>query len=274
MTARQLPQRISLVLSDVDGTLVTSDKLLTERAKKAVRALRAAGVRFSVASSRPPFGLRNIVGPLAVDAPFAGFNGGLVVAPDGAMIAAHYVPRDIAAAALSFFEDKRVQAWAFTSTQWLCRDPDGAYVGHEQGTISQAPTLVESFDPYLDGLGKIVGVSADFEGLAQCEKAAQERFGAGAMVARSQAYYLDITNLKANKAEALRGVAASCGVALSECVAIGDGGNDAVMLATAGYGIAMGNAVEPVKAVADFVTTSNEDEGFARAIEHILEGLR
>jgi hypothetical protein len=134
--------------------------------------------------------------------------------------------------------------------------------------------MVASFAPYLDSLGKIVGVSTDSEGLARCERAAQDRFGEDAMVALSQAYYLDVTHIKANKAEALRTIAASCGVPLSECVAIGDGGNDAVMLKTAGYAIAMGNAVDSVKKAADFVTTSNEDEGFSHAIEHILEVLR
>lgn len=273
MTGRRLPKRISLVLSDVDGTLVTRDKHLSARSIDAVRRLRAAGVRFSVASSRPPFGLRAILDLLAVSLPSAAFNGGLVVGSDGAAIAAHYVPRDIAAAAIAFFEDRGVQVWAFTATQWLCRDPEGDYVAHEQKTIAHAPTLVASFAPYLDALGKIVAVSADAQALAQCEQAAQARFGEHAMVARSQSYYLDVTNKSANKAEALRAIAASCGAALAECVAIGDGGNDAIMLESAGYGIAMGNAVEPVKAAADFVTTSNEDEGFARAIEHILEGL-
>lgn len=274
MIGRTLPKRVGLVLSDVDGTLVTRDKRLTDSAIAAVGALRGADIAFSVASSRPPFGLRAILDKLGVDKPIASFNGGVILSPDGSVLSSHYAPPEVAAAAIAFFEDQGVQVWAFTSTQWLCKDEEAAFVAHERMTVAQAPTLVSSFTPYLGELGKIVAVSANTDALAQCESDARERFGEVAMVARSQAYYLDVTNLKANKADALHSIAAAAAAPLSECVALGDGGNDVGMLRAAGYGIAMGNAVEATKAAADFVTASNEDEGFSLAIEHILESLR
>jgi len=274
MTDRAIPARVSLILSDVDGTLVTRDKLLTERTLEAVRRVRAAQVTFAVASSRPPFGLRSVRKSLDLSCAFACFNGGLVLAPDDEIIVANYVPADVAAEAIEFFESRGLQVWAFTASQWLCRDAQAPYVAHEQNTVSQAPTLVASFAPYLGALGKIVAVSADANVLEQCERAVQARLGARAMAARSQSYYLDVTHPAANKADALRAIAGACGAPLSECVAIGDGGNDAVMLETAAYGIAMGNAVEAVKSVADFVTGSNEEEGFAMAMEHLLEKVR
>ena len=270
---RGLPDRVSLILSDVDGTLVTGDKQLTPRAIAAARAIRGKTIRFTVASSRPPFGLRSIVDALDLDLPTASFNGGLISAPTGEVLAAHWIARDLAAAVIEFFEERSVDVWAFTAQEWLCRDPNGAYVAQERRTVSQEASVVSSFDPYLDRLGKIVAVSTDPDRLALCESAAQARFGDKAMVARSQSYYLDVTHPKANKANALKMIAASLGIPLSECVAIGDGGNDLGMVRAAGYGVAMSNGVDTLRAQADFVTASNNDDGFARAVDHILEGV-
>lgn len=72
-------RKISLVLADVDGTLVTEQKVLTERAQAAVKALQDAGVRFAITSGRPPLGMAMLFDKLALDTPIAGFNGGLLV---------------------------------------------------------------------------------------------------------------------------------------------------------------------------------------------------
>ena len=68
----------TLLLSDVDGTLVTKDKALTARSVEAVRALHEAGIHFAVTSGRPPRGMEMLVEPLALATPIAAFNGGLV----------------------------------------------------------------------------------------------------------------------------------------------------------------------------------------------------
>ena len=72
---------ISLLIADVDGTLVTEDKVLTERARAAVHRLHEAGVGFAITSGRPPRGMAMLIEPLALDTPIAGFNGGVYVEP-------------------------------------------------------------------------------------------------------------------------------------------------------------------------------------------------
>jgi len=89
-------QKISLVLADVDGTLVNEQKILTERAQKAVSALHAAGIRFAITSGRPPRGMAMLFEPLHLETPIAGFNGGLFVKPDLSIIEQKTVPADIA----------------------------------------------------------------------------------------------------------------------------------------------------------------------------------
>ena len=83
------PPDIQLLLSDVDGTLVTKDKVLTEAAKAAARDLAQAGIGFTITSSRPAKGMRMLIEPLGLKLPIAGFNGGLIVNPDLSVVESH-----------------------------------------------------------------------------------------------------------------------------------------------------------------------------------------
>jgi Cof subfamily protein (haloacid dehalogenase superfamily) len=261
---------ISLLLSDVDGTLVTDDKRLTERAVAAVHALRAAGVAFAVTSSRPPRGLAMMIGPLGLETPIAGFNGGVVVAPDFTVLETHFLPRAAAEQAIRFLEAQGVQIWAFTPEAWMVRDPHAAYVDHERHTVQFEPTVVDDFGPALDRIGKIVGVSAEFDRLAECETALAAELDGAASVVRSQKYYLDITHPDANKGAVVGMLSRRLGIPRERIAVIGDGHNDVPMFRQASFSVAMGQAAEEVKRAADAVTLSNHDDGFADAVERYI----
>jgi Cof subfamily protein (haloacid dehalogenase superfamily) len=260
---------IALLISDVDGTLVTTDKRLTAQSVAAVRALAKAEVAFAITSSRPPFGVRMLITSLALTTPVAAFNGGLIVEPDSLLaLEGHSIPADVARRAIAFFERKGVAIWFDTDEDWLVLDASGAYVEHEIRTIGTSPKQVTSFDApgIIDRGFKIIGVSRDFDLLARCERELQDELGATATVARSQLYYLDVTHPQANKGHAVRALAGRLGVDLTAVAVIGDGRNDIPMFEAAGLAIAMGNADAEVKARAQFVTTSNEEDGFAAAV--------
>jgi Cof subfamily protein (haloacid dehalogenase superfamily) len=264
-----------LLLSDVDGTLVTDDKTLTDASKRAVGGLRAAGIRFAITSSRPPAGLRTIVEALGIDTPVAAFNGGMVVAPvDGLPpLASRLLPPDIGIRAIDFLGARGVDVWVFTAARWLLRDRAGAYVAHEERTVQFGPTVVDDFRPFLDGVGKLVGVSDDFGLLERCEAETRREFGAAASVARSQRYYLDVTHPLANKGTAVVELAERLGIATGEIATIGDAPNDVAMFARSGFGIAMGNAAPAVKEAADLaVAATNAEDGFAKAVERYVLG--
>src|SRR5580700_5274734 len=92
--------KISLVLADVDGTLVTSEKVLTPRAAAAVKALHTAGIGFAITSGRPPRGMSMLIDPLALKTPVAGFNGGIFVKPDMTIMTEHVLDAEVAKRAL------------------------------------------------------------------------------------------------------------------------------------------------------------------------------
>jgi Cof subfamily protein (haloacid dehalogenase superfamily) len=267
---RPLPFKCSAVISDVDGTLVTDDKVLTPHAQAAAAALRANGIIFSIISSRPPRGLSMLLEPLGITTPVGCFNGGVLATPDLAVIAQHLLSPETARRAIDMLDARGAQVWIFSGQDWLLRHSDGPYVGLEQRTVGFRPTMVEDFGPALDTAAKIVGVSTDFELLAGCERDLRASLVDQATVVRSQPYYLDITHPLANKGAALSEIAKLLGVPLAEIAAIGDGGNDIAMFERSGLSIAMGNASPEVQRAADFVTDSNRDDGFAHAIERFI----
>jgi Cof subfamily protein (haloacid dehalogenase superfamily) len=267
---RALPPRIELLISDVDGTLVTRDKRLTRRVQNAARSLEQAGIAFAITSSRPPFGMRMLIEPLELKTPIAAFNGGLIVTPNRLeAIEGNAVPVEAARRGIEFLAVRGVDVWVHTETAWFVRDPAGAYVDHEIRTIQTAPTVIANFDGrgVIDGAYKLVGVTRDFDLLARCERELAADLGTRATVARSQSYYLDVTHPLANKGHAVERLSRLLEVPASAIAVIGDGRNDMAMFAAAGLAIAMGNASQEVQDAADFITASNEEDGFAVAVE-------
>ncbi len=267
---RPRPARLSLLLADVDGTLVTRDKVLTERAARAVRALRGRGVRFAITSGRPPQGMAMLVGPLALDLPIAGFNGGLFVRPDLSVIEGRALEAEAARRAASIIRDHGLDLWVYAGTDWLLRDPGAPHVAREQWTVKFPPKVVADLDPALDRAVKLVGVSDDLDLVARCEKAVQEALGDAASAARSQPYYLDVTHPRANKGGVADWLSRYLGIPNGEIATIGDQPNDVLMFRRSGFAIAMGNASPEIQAQADAVTASSDDEGFARAVERFF----
>jgi Cof subfamily protein (haloacid dehalogenase superfamily) len=261
---------ISLVISDVDGTLVTPDKRLTDASVRAVRSLHDRGIGFTIVSSRPPCGMRMLVEPLALTLPLGAFSGGTIVGPDLAPIEQHLVPEPAAGKSLDLLKALRIDAWVFTADQWLVRDPGGDYVGRERRTIAAEPRVVTEFAPWLAQVCKIVGSSSDFARLAECEVAMRAALGGQASIARSQSYYLDITPPGRDKGTFVEAMSARLAIPAGSIAVLGDGENDVAMFRKAGLAIAMGNASPKVRQQAAEVTASNAEDGFAAAIERYV----
>jgi len=262
--------RIALVVSDVDGTLLTKNKTLTEDAKAAVQRLHEAGIGFTITSSRPTIGMRFLIEPLAITLPVGAFNGSSIV--DAAMnpVEQHLIATSTVARSLEVLGEFGVDIWLFTNDKWLTRNGDGEYVPNERRAIKAEPTIIEDFTPYLSRACKVVGSTSDPELLARCEAAMQKALGAQATAVRSQSYYLDITPPGQNKGTFVQTMARRLGISTDAVATIGDMHNDIAMFEVSGLSFAMGNASDEVKKHAKRVTSSNEEDGFARAINIVL----
>jgi Cof subfamily protein (haloacid dehalogenase superfamily) len=268
--ASRAASKISLVLADVDGTLVTAEKVLTTRAVAAVNALQAAGIAFAITSGRPPRGMAMLIDPLALRTPVAGFNGGIFVKPDMTIMAEHVLAADVAGRAMEIIVNRGMDVWVYSGKDWFIRDLNAPHVAREQRTVKFAPTVVKNFDGVAGSAVKIVGVSDDHDLVARCEKDAQDALGARASAARSQPYYLDVTHPDANKGTVVMTLSKLLSIPTNEIATIGDMPNDVLMFREGGLSIAMGNASPQVQAQADQVTDSHEDEGFAKAMERFI----
>lgn len=264
-------ERIRLVIADVDGTLVTQEKELTKRAVDAVGKLRDAGILFAITSGRPPKGMAMLVEPLKLSEPVAAFNGGVITKPDlMTVLREQFLAAEPVARARETIMDHKLDAWVYTDQVWYVRDVKAPHVAREQWTVKFAPVVTHDLDKLTERVAKVVGVSDDLAAVARCEMDVQQALGNSVSAARSQPYYLDVTHPKANKGEVVVAMSELLQVPAEQIATIGDMPNDVLMFVKSGVSIAMGNASDEVKKKATYATASNEEEGFAIAMERFI----
>jgi Cof subfamily protein (haloacid dehalogenase superfamily) len=261
---------IRLLLADVDGTLVTPDKVLTERAIEAVRRLGQAGILFAITSGRPPKGMSMLIEPLDITTPIAAFNGGLLVSRDMSVIEQRVLPEELVRPVAEAIGSFGLDVWVYQGAEWYVRDPNGSHVARESATVQFAPKVMTSLDGLTSDVAKLVGVSDDLDAVARATSAAHDRFGDHVTAAQSQPYYLDVTHPDANKGAVARYLSSKYSIPSQAIATIGDMPNDVLMFAHSGLSIAMGNASTDVQRAARRVTSSNGEEGFANAVERFI----
>jgi Cof subfamily protein (haloacid dehalogenase superfamily) len=211
-----------------------------------------------------------LVKPLEISTPLAAFNGGLFAHPDMSVIEQQAISDDLTPSVIDLLADHEMAVWVYRGADWFVLDPEGPHVARESRTVQFDPTPVDSFASVSDNVAKIVGVSDDHDAVENAVAAVHERFGDHVSASRSQPYYGDVTHPDANKGGVVRYLANHYEIAPEQIATIGDMPNDVVMFDESGLSIAMGNAGDDVQRAADQVTTSNEDEGFANAVERFI----
>jgi Cof subfamily protein (haloacid dehalogenase superfamily) len=271
-SVEQPSKQVALVVSDVDGTLLDNDKQLTPGAPAAVQRLYEAGIRFTIASARPPRMVRELVGELQVREPFACFNGALIAGPDETIL--HQIPMSSpdAQMVVNRIVKYGFDLWMFAGTDWYVSNPTGSHVARHEEQMGQKASYLTTHDMSRFHVLKLVGVSDDHEALAQAEKDIGA-LGASISATRSSPYYLDVTDAKANKGEVILTLSGMLSIPAGRIATIGDMTTDTLMFRQSGVSIAMGNATDDVKAKAKFATKSNEEDGFAYAMDHFVLSL-
>ena len=266
----QEARSISAVLTDVDGTLLGKDKVLTERALGAVKSLRERGIIFTITSGRPPFGMRALVEPLGLTMPMAAFNGAVIALPDLSILDERQLPGYLVPALIDMIQAHGLDIFLFRSNDWYVRSLDVPHASREASIIQRPPVVVSNFESVLTGVVKVVGVSDDHPRVAACEAAVQKQFGTHVSAACSQPYYLDVTHPSANKGVVIERLSRYLKIPMDRIAVLGDQASDVLMFRKSGLSIAMGNASDEVKRQATFVTTSFGEEGFANAVEQFI----
>ncbi len=131
---------VRLIIADVDGTLVTPDKVLTPRACAAVRSVLQAEIAFTITSGRPPRGMKMLIDSLRLQHPIAAFNGGVLINPDLSVIRQYFLPADAARQTIEIVSRHELDVWLYTDTDWFVHARYGPHVDREEWTVKFPPS--------------------------------------------------------------------------------------------------------------------------------------
>ncbi|MCC8166120.1 MAG: Cof-type HAD-IIB family hydrolase, partial [Planctomycetes bacterium] len=266
-------RKVRVIALDIDGTLFSRDGTITGKTRDALLRAQEKGCSLVLASGRPTAGLRPIAKELRMDE-FGGFlvgyNGGAAAEyPSGTVIFSDPIPMGTAKAFLRHLEPIPVTPILDDGTDFLADDPDGFKVATEMKSNRMGLRLVENICDALDFAPAKILVAAPEEILSRHEEAICASYVEELSFIRSTPYYLETTCRGVDKGRAVQGILQRLGLSTTDLVAFGDADNDFSLCKLAGIGIAMGNACDDLKAVTDMVTTTNNDDGIACALEKL-----
>ena len=261
---------VKLIAIDMDDTLLNEELEVTPRTAAAIKAAQLQGIEVAIATGRMhcsalPFALQ-----LEMDVPIITYNGGMIRHPQREEMIWHQ-PIDAAVAAkiIELFKERGWYLQSYVNDRLYVVEHSREARTYEALANIKATALGEDFYTMHDAPTKMLAM-AEPELLREIEDTVREKIGELVFTATSKPTYLELTHPEVNKGRALSILAAHLGIKQEEVMAIGDSNNDYPMLQYAGIGVAMGNASERIKSVAQFVTDDNENDGVAKAIEKVL----
>ena len=267
----------SIIALDLDGTLTNSEKNITPRTFDALMKAQREGVRLVLASGRPTFGIAALANQLQL-ADYGGcvlsYNGGRIIDwCEKTVIFSQVVDQKLVPILYDFAEKAQLPIVTYLPDAILASKNEGEYLA-EEARINGMPVVVAQ--NFVEEAMQIAGGSTKFlipgepELLIQLESEMKAALSEQMEVFRSAPFFLELPPKGIDKAQSLQRLLTHLGLERESLMAFGDGFNDLSMIQFAGQGVAMANAVEEVKSIADFVTTSNEEDGIAHALEQLL----
>jgi Cof subfamily protein (haloacid dehalogenase superfamily) len=260
-----MPEKIRLVISDIDGTLITSNHEVTEVTKRTAARLYEAGIALTLSSSRPPRSITPLAEELRLRAPFASFNGALITTRDGEIRLRSAIPPEIVAPIKAIADRAGLGLWLYDEQGWWAERSD-AFVEREAHTSGFEPDFQGYGERLKESVVKLTVVGKP-ELVSQAEKLLFAELREKVSASRSKPRFLDVTAYGYHKGSVVEHLSQVFRVSKDEIAVIGDGPNDIEMFKQAGTSIAMGQGVDEVIHAATFITGSNDDEGWSRGIE-------
>ena len=260
-----------LLALDVDGTLLDPDHALSPRVAEAIRTATRRGVTVCLATGKLLASTRSLLAELQLGGQHITCNGAaLMDAATGQPVIAWPLKRaqlDLALAAIRALAPETPIAWYTTDTIYADAPPgllDATLAAYHEPPLRHVARLDHSLPPPLKLL-----MTGDQQRLLHLRDALRERIGSVVTVVRTTSDFVEVMAPGVDKGAALRALAQRLGVAREEIVAIGDGENDIPLLAAAGRGIAMGNAMPALRQRAAYHTLSNAEDGVAHALVYL-----
>ena len=263
-----------LIAMDLDGTLSNDQKVITEKTKAALMAAQETGIRLALASARPSPGLfreRDVLRLQDYQGILMSYNGGRIVdAATGNVLFETAMDPEETKAVLRQLERLPVTPILDDGVQFYVTDRNGFKVDYECKNNNMICSEVENLADFLTFAPIKILMSVQPEEISRVQKQIAALLPTSLTVVQTAPFYLEVIPKVINKGQGIRDICTVLGITPEEVIAFGDAENDIPMLRAAGMGVAMGNATEAVKAAADMVTLSNNDDGIAAALEMLL----
>lgn len=265
-----------LLVLDIDGTLTNSKKEITPRTRAALQKAQEKGVKVVLASGRPTYGIMPVAKELEL-ARFGGyilsFNGGRIInAQTGEAIYQKTLPPEMPALLYDLSKEYKTNIMTYLDQTVITPKKDDKYVELESRINQMEVRQVEDFKSFVNFPVTKCLMVEDGDYLAQVEQKVKARLGDTLSVLRSEPFFLEIMPKNIDKAYSLGKLLEHLDLTKEQMIACGDGFNDRSMIEFAGLGVAMANAQEPVKAAADYITVSNDEDGVAAVVERFILG--
>lgn len=265
--------KYKIISLDIDGTLTNSEKLITEKTRKRLIEFQRNGGRVVLASGRPVAGILPHAETLELKK-YGGyvlaFNGGCVIdCKSGNILFQEKLPLDVIPEIYDVVKDYPVGINTYEGNDIVVGNQMNKYTEIEAKINGLGIKFVEDFPKYVNfDINKCL-LHGEPDIILRLEKILSEKFADRLGIFKSEAFFLEIVPKCVDKAKSIDRLLKIIGIKTEECIACGDGFNDISMIKYAGLGVAMSNAQPPVKAVADYVTLSNDEDGIAHLIKKI-----
>jgi Cof subfamily protein (haloacid dehalogenase superfamily) len=252
-----------LIALDIDGTLLSGHLTVLPKTKAALQAVAKNGHHVVVASSRPPRSVRNIADSLELDSSVTVSFGGAYILENQKVLFGQTLSSELAEDVIARVREATLHTSLYSAENWFV-EQDDLWAEQEAKIVGFTPTLVGDLLHHIQHVHKFL-VMGEAEKIAAFREALLVD-GLEVDAVRSKPIYCEVNPHGIHKASAIELVTKHFGLTLADVIAFGDGENDLTMIREAGMGVAMGNAVESVKAVAKLVTKSNDEDGIAEAL--------
>lgn len=269
-TAKHFPFRA--IALDLDGTLTNHDKVVTPRTRQALLLAESKGAIIILASGRPTYGIVPVAECLDLEKRggyILSYNGGNIVnAKTGEKLFSQFLPDAVIPILYKYAKEKNHALLGYAGNEIITEMPDDQYVKEESRinkmNIRKVDNLLDALEPHPTKLL----MTGDPTDMIKAEEELVEILGEKMDIFRSAPFFLELVPKGIDKAQSLLRLLAKINLTPADLMAFGDGYNDLSMLKLAGVGVAMANAAPEVRADADYVTLSNEEDGVAEALLH------
>ncbi len=271
--SNKLPYRI--IALDLDGTLTNHDKVVTPKTREALLRAQDEGVIIVLASGRPTYGIEPVANCLEMEQ-----RGGYILSYNGGKIVdwktkqelfSQHLPNGVQPIIYRYAREKKYALLGYSGNEIITEMPDDPYVKEESRINKMNIRQVDNLLNHLEANPTKLLMTGDPKDMARAEEELADLLADRMDVFRSAPFFIELVPKGIDKAQSLSRLLGSINLTPADMVAFGDGYNDLSMLRLAGMGVAMANAAPEVRAEADYITLSNEEDGVAAALDHFRQ---